>query len=83
MTSRMKSSRGSHFLFIYVFSVALCLRCSRAFPGDSEWSVLSSHDVQASHCGGFACWGAQALDVTSSVVVARGQAGFSSCGAGA
>ena len=83
MTSRMKSSRGSHFLFIYVFLVVLCLRGSWAFPSDSEWGVLSSRDVQASHFGGFTCWGARALDVTSSVVAARGQAGFSSYGAGA
>ena len=31
----------------------------------------------ASHCGGFSCCGAQALDARASVVVARG---LSSCG---
>ena len=34
--------------------------------------------AQASHCGGFSCCGAWALDAQVSVVVARG---LSSCGA--
>ena len=33
--------------------------------------------VQASHCGGFSCYGAQTLGAQASVVVARG---LSSCG---
>ena len=33
--------------------------------------------AQASHCGGFSCYGARALDVQASVVVARG---LSTCG---
>ena len=72
MTSRMKSSRGSHFLFIYVFFVVLCLRGSWAFPSDSEWGVLSSRDVQASHCGGFSCCRARALASTHSVISVHG-----------
>ena len=33
--------------------------------------------ARASHCRGFSCWEARALDVQASVVVARG---LSSCG---
>ena len=39
----------------------------------SEWGLLSSCDVWASHFSGFSCCGAQAL----------GRSGFSSCRAGA
>ena len=49
--------------FIYLFWAALCLcRCMQAF------SVCS---VQASHHGGFSCYGEQALGSAGSVVVAH------------
>ena len=40
--------------------------CSR------EQRLLSSYGVQASHCGGFSCYGAQALGTGASVVVTYG-----------
>ena len=56
-------------LFIYLFMAVLGLCCCvRAF---------SSCGARASHCSGFSCCGAQALDARASVVVARG---LSSCG---
>ena len=48
-------------LFIYLFLAALGLCCG----------------ARASHCGGFSCYGAQALGAWASVVAARG---LSSCG---
>ena len=39
--------------------------------------AFSSCGARASHCGGFSCYGARALGVWASVVVARG---LSSCG---
>ena len=36
--------------------------------------------VQASHCGGFSCCGAQALGMQASVVVARGLSCSAACG---
>ena len=32
------------------------------------WGLLSSFSAQASHCSGFSCWGAQALELDGSVV---------------
>ena len=45
--------------------------CSRAFSCYSEWGLLSSCGVQASHCSGFSCCGAQALRHANSVVGAH------------
>ena len=47
-------------------SSLLCELCS----GCVKWGLLSDCGVQASHCGGFSCWGAQGLELM----------GFSSCG---
>ena len=57
---------------IYVFIVFGCagsLLLHRLFSNFSKEGFLSACGVQASHCGGFSCWGAQAL----------GHLGFSSC----
>ena len=55
--------------FIYLFMAALGLHCSgQVFSSFSKWGLLSSCDVQASHCCGLSCCRAQAL----------GHAGFSS-----
>ena len=42
------------------------------FSGCGELVPLSSCSAQASHFGGFSCWGAQALGCAGSVVEARG-----------
>ena len=41
-------------------------------PGSFEQGLLSSCGMQASHCGGFSCWGLWALHTWSSVVVMHG-----------
>ena len=51
--------------------------CAWAFSSCGAQGLLFHCGVQASHCGGFSCCGAQALGVRASVVVARG---LSSCG---
>ena len=62
------------FLFflkhIYFFLAALVLHCCVwAYPSYNELGLISSCDVQASHCSGFSCCRVQAL---SSKVGARG-----------
>ena len=42
----------------------------RTFSGCKEQRLDFLAVLQASHCGGFSCWGAQALDAAASVVVA-------------
>ena len=57
----------------YLFLVAVGLCCyTQAFSSCSEWGLLPSWSVWASHCGDFSCCGARAL----------GHEGFSSYGAG-
>ena len=49
---------------------ALGLHClCRLFSSGGEWGLLSSYGALASHCGGFFCYGEQAL----------GLEGFSRC----
>ena len=64
--------------------------CVRAFSSCGKWGATLHCGVQASHCGGFSCCGAWALDARASVVVAHGlsscgsralECRFSSCGA--
>ena len=65
-------------LFIYLFMAALGLRCCmQAFSSCGERGATLHHGVRASHCRGFSCFGAPAVGVWASVVVARG---LSSCG---
>ena len=51
--------------------LGLCC-CARAFSSCSDWGLLSSCHVRASHCGGFSCCRAQAVDEWVSVVVVHG-----------
>ena len=66
------------FYFILSFLAVLGLRCCAwAFLWLWRAGATLRCGVQASHCGGFSCCGAQALGVRASVVVAHG---LSSCG---
>ena len=56
-------------LFIFGFTGSLSLH--KGFSGCSEWGLLSSYSVQASHWGGFSCCGAWGPEWE----------GFSTCGA--
>ena len=61
-------SPSFHFL-IYLFSAVLGLRCYvQLFSRRGEQGLLSSHGVRASHCNGFSCCGAPALECKGSVV---------------
>ena len=51
--------------------------CAQAFSSCSEWGATLRCGAQASHCSGFSCCGAWALDAWASVVVA---CRLSSCG---
>ena len=52
---------GLFFFFLNLFNLFIIFGC-----------VGSSCGARASHCGGFSSWGARALGVRASVVVARG-----------
>ena len=57
---------------LFYFLAALGLHCyTWAFSSCSEQGLLSSCGMRASHCGGFSCYGAQALGTSTSVTVAR------------
>ena len=56
-------------LFILFLTVLGFHCCARAFFGFGKQGPLSGCGEQASHYGGFSCWGAGAL----------GHAGFSTC----
>ena len=56
--------------FIYLFLAVLGLHCW-LFSSCGEWGLLSS-GVRASHCSGFSCYRAPALE----------RAGFRNCGSG-
>ena len=58
-------------LFIYLLDSAGCLLLCGLFPSCREQERHSNCSAWASHCGGFSCFGAQALQ----------RSGFSSCGA--
>ena len=57
------------FLYSFIFGCAGSSLLHRLFSSRGEQRLLSSFNVQASHCGGFSYCGAQVL----------GHAGFSSC----
>ena len=64
----------SFFFNVFLFLAALGLHCRVwAFSSCSVQELLSSHGAKASHCGGFSCWGAQALGPTGSVAAAHGR----------
>ena len=56
------------FFFKFLAVLGFCC-CAQAFFSCGEWGLLSSRDVQASHCGHFFCCRAWALEC-----------GLSSCG---
>ena len=59
------------FPFLFFFLAVLGFYCRlRAFSSCSEWGLLSSCAIQASHCDGFSCCGAQSLGRKPSIVVA-------------
>ena len=57
--------------FIYLTALGLCC-CAWAFSSCDEQGLLSSCDVWASHCSGFSCCRAQALEFPSWVVAEPG-----------
>ena len=67
------------FKCLFLAVLSLCC-CAQAFSGCSEWGLLFSCGVQASHCGGFSCCRAHALDTWASVVVAQALSCSSACG---
>ena len=50
------------FFFFQVHGCSGFFCCAQAFSSCGEWELLSSHDVQASHCGHFFCCRAWALE---------------------
>ena len=64
-----------HFLsvvFILFWLLWVFVAASRPFSSCGEWGLLSSCGIRASHCGGFSCHRAPALDTWVSVVAASG-----------
>ena len=55
-----------YFLFFAVLGLCCCLR---AFSSGHAGGLLSNYGAQASHCAGFSCCPAQALEHAGSVVV--------------
>ena len=54
-----------HTVAIFIYLAVLGLHgCTRAFSSYGEWGLLSGCSAQASHCGGFSCRGARALEHT-------------------
>ena len=49
------------FYFLKFLTARFSLLC-RLFSSCREWELLSSWSVQASHCSGFSCYGAQTLE---------------------
>ena len=58
-----------HLFFFFLTVVGLCC-CARGLSNCGKWVLPSSCSAGASHCGGFSCCRAQALEC-----------GLSSCGA--
>ena len=61
---------GLHWVFAAVWAFSSC----------SEWGLLSSCSVPASHCCGFSCYGAPAQGVQASANVAHGLSCCMACG---
>ena len=60
------------FIYVLIFGCAGSSLLLGLFSSCREWGLLSSCCVQASHCSGLSCCGAQALERAGSVVVASG-----------
>ena len=48
-------------VFIYLAVLGLCC-CTRAFSSRGKWGLLSGCGARASHCSGFFCSEAQAIE---------------------
>ena len=78
------------FFKMYLFLVALGLRCCERpfsscgawelFSSRVKWGLISSCDVQISHCGGFSCWGAWVLGTQASIAAGHGLSCSKTCG---
>ena len=81
-------SRGCLFtsffspIFIYLLLLAVVgLHCyMQAFSSCSDQGLYSSCSAWASHCSGFSCWRARALECMGSLVVAHGLSCPMTCG---
>ena len=62
LSTHMFVSSISFFFSLLVAAQDLCC-CMRTFSSCGEQGLLSSCSAQASHCGGFPCWGVRALGV--------------------
>ena len=68
----MRSQCFYLFLYIVLYLLKICVFITFGYAGSllllellsncREWGLLSSCGAQASHCGGFSCYGAQALE---------------------
>ena len=58
--------------YVFIFGCAWSSLLWGLFSSSGKWGQLSSCDVQASHCDGFSCCGAQSLGRKPSIVVACG-----------
>ena len=65
-------------LYWFIFGCAESLLLHGLFSGCSEWGLLSSCSLWASHCGGFSFGGAQALGISGSAGAAYGLCSCSS-----
>ena len=54
-------------IFFFFLTMLGLRRCLWAFSNCGDQVLLSTCDVQASHCGGFSCCRAQALSMLASV----------------
>ena len=64
-------TREAPFFKIYLLAVVSLCCCMGAFSSCSGWERLCC-GVWDSHCSGFSCFGAQALDALASVAVTPG-----------
>ena len=59
-------------VYFYLWLFWVFVAAQTVFSSCSEQGLLSSCGVQAFHCRGFSCCGAQSLGIPASVVVAPG-----------
>ena len=64
---------GGFFFLLYLIYLVLAVLglhcCKWAFSSCGEWGLLSSCSARPSHCGGFSCCRAQALEQSSVAVL--------------
>ena len=64
------------YILLYLFGCSGSSLVQWVFSSCEEWGLLSTCSAQSSHCGGFSCFGAQALGTWAAVIVGHG---LSSC----